>query len=165
MQQLLNAGVYFPLVPAQQTRHEPNIPPDREMRKQPAFLNHITNSPSQRDRIPLNRALALDHNLARSRRIQPIHELQRRRLPTPRLAEQNQCFTLRHTQIEFGNDRRRSVRKREVDVVKLNELMIGGSVVHQRGQEARSKLLLKRSCESNHECDRSKPVSAAVSAM
>ena len=135
------------------------------MRKQSAFLDDVTNAPPQRDRIPRRGAFSFDDYFAGSRHQQAVDELERRGFAAPRFTEQDECFAARDTEVEFGNYRRLCGWEREADVVKLNELNIGGSFVHQTGQEASNRLLLKRSCESSQVREEVKPVSLASFAI
>src|SRR5215207_6144592 len=64
------------LIPAGERRNETDVPLDREVWKQPAFLNHVAGATSQRDRIPCCCRFALNQNIAGRWCQQTIDEFQ-----------------------------------------------------------------------------------------
>ncbi len=109
--------------PAFEPRHHADIFFDGQMREQTDFLNHVTDAPAQPNRIPFERAFALDPNLARRRIDETVDQFHRRGLARAAAPEKNQSLAAPDGQIETG-EKRFTVRDNEADVSKLDDDLV-----------------------------------------
>ena len=86
-QQLLESRLYSSCVPSLELRDQGDVFRHSKVRKQSAFLDHVTGLAAQSDWIPLAGCLARNENFAIARQQQAIDQLERSRLATPRLAQ------------------------------------------------------------------------------
>ena len=83
------------------------------MRKQPDLLERVADAPAQLVRLALAHVAAVDEHRARVRLDQPVHQLQRRRLPAARRAHQEQTLAARHLERDAVHRERRAVALHE----------------------------------------------------
>jgi hypothetical protein len=86
-----------------------------EVRKQPNLLEHIADSSSQRDRIPLPGVASFDKDAAGVRQQKAVDQLEHRRLAGAAAADEGDRFTRTNREVQIIEHDARTVAETDVD--------------------------------------------------
>ena len=105
-QELVGEAALPRLVPAQESRHDRDVRPDGEMRKQSNLLDHVADPPPQLDRVLRRDVPPVDQDLPARRLDQPVDHLQARGLAAAGGPHQHTDLACRHAEAEVVDSAR-----------------------------------------------------------
>src|SRR5258708_3808685 len=127
-EQLADASFDARLRPVLDSRHERDVALNREVWKQTAVLNDVSDASPQTDRIPLGSATSVNPHVACARQQQPVDQFQGSRLPRAAAPQQHQRFTLLHGEHQILQQR--TPVQAEGSMIEFDGCVGGGSMSH-----------------------------------